>query len=221
MSPWVCPHCGFVPPHLVSYAGGRAQCLGAPEARSPPGAPGMGQDRAVPLGWGCPTSAHGRRGGRGTPAPLPNRGHHPIGHISPHCGGRGQQGEGLRGLRHHGGRTMLWRDGDPGWGNPAMPTALPMDPDMSPLPRIRPSAQGRLGTARWGKAHQDIERLLAFLSLTPSARYPTLGSPRGYLTPSLGTAASSGLGEGPQHPTFPRRPWEALKKLAWLWAAYL
>lgn len=44
-----------------------------------------------------------------------------------------------------------------------------------------------MGTAGRGKAHQDIERLLAFLPLTPSARYPTPGSPRGYLTPSLGS----------------------------------
>lgn len=85
--------------------------------------PVQGRTMLSPRGWGCPILAHGPRGGRGTPASLPNRGHHPMGHISPHHGGRVRQGEGLHGQRGRGGRAMLRRGRDPGWGNLAVHTA--------------------------------------------------------------------------------------------------
>ena len=65
-------------------------------------------------------------------------------------------------------------------GTPRTPTH-----HLCPGSRCHPGAG--LGTTRQGKAHQDLERLLALLLPTPSARDPTPGSPRGYLTPSLGS----------------------------------
>lgn len=60
---------------------------------------------------------------------------------------------------------------------------------MSPLPRIQLSAQGRLGTACHHRGGASGRReTSAFLPLPPSSRYPTLGSPQGYLTPSLGSS---------------------------------
>lgn len=68
------------------------------------------------------------------------------------------------------------------------PQPGPHRPNKSPLPRIRLSARSWLGTTHQGKAYQDVKRLLAFLPTSPSAWYPTLGSPWGYLTPSLSSS---------------------------------
>lgn len=69
---------------------------------------------------------------------------------------------------------------------------------MSPLPRMRPSARGWLGTAHWAKAHQDIERVLAFLSPNPIGAGSHAGvtpgvpdsQPRQWLPPGWGKVHS-------------------------------
>lgn len=181
VSPEVCPHRGFVLPP-PGPCQGQSWCLGAPGAHSPPNTPGVGQHRAVPTEAGGAPPLPTASGVGGTPAPLQTVATHGPHHPRPRAGER--QGEGLQ---------PRWQDdavargscrlGWPGRAHGQDRT----DRGTSPLPRIRLSARGRLGTAHWGKAHQDVERLLPFLPPTPSAWYPTPGSPRGYLTPSLGS----------------------------------
>jgi len=171
--PWVCPPAQWAMPPAELGATGGSRGLATPQAQ---------------LVRGCPPEA-------GAAPPLPaapglGEGLWPLSQttatiLRATSAASTEQGEGLHGQHGHGGRAMLWRGGDQGWGNLAVPTA-PWTPACHLWPG--PSCQPKAG---WGPLaggrHQDIGRLLAFLPPTPSVRYPTLGSPWGYLTPSLGS----------------------------------